>query len=106
MLRAETGATEDVAIKTASEMVRVFQERFGGDRLYVPRPPRYDEAAVLRDFSSGQKAQDIIQRHGIPERNFYRLLRRRNRPPTTPAAPKVSMDKPRQTPPRKTEFSW
>lgn len=105
VMRERLGVEDGIAQRVAKELLQVFQKRFGGEELYVPRAKRYDEAAVLRDFN-GSNAQEVMKKHSVPERSFYRLLERHRQgvPPRQPekAASSAPSVRRRNEPP----FSW
>lgn len=70
------GISQDQARTLAKAAVLELQRHFGGEEVYVSRPPEYDKAGVLRDFT-GDNAQELMDKHGIPRESFYRLLRRK-----------------------------
>lgn len=78
VMRERLGVEDGIAQRAANELLLVFQRRFGGAELYVPRPKRWDEEAVLQSFN-GANAKEVMRSHGIPRESFYRLLRRRQR---------------------------
>lgn len=110
LLRQHIGAPESVVIKMASDMVRAFQQRFGGAELYVPKPLRYDEAEVLRAFN-GRNVDEVTARFQIHPSTLYRIVRRaKNRGEAVPDFP-APQSKPaaapaRSTPRKPPEFSW
>lgn len=89
IVRDNTGATPEVALRAAAQMVRAFRQRFGGTELYVSSPPRYVEADVLADIRAtpGQIPQ-VCSKHGIHKATLYRLLERaRQRGESVPDLP-------------------
>jgi Mor family transcriptional regulator len=107
-----TGATPDVSMRAAAELVRAFRVKFGGADLYVPRPARYDEAALLREFD-GRNVDEVCTKHGIAHSTLYRAVARaRNRgekvasfslPPPSPVPPEPA---PLRHPGKSDHFEW
>ncbi len=103
VMRERLGVEDGIAQRVAKELLQVFQQRFGGEELYVPRVKRYDEAAALREFD-GSNAKEIMRKYSIPETSFYRLLERHRRAAAPATAPKQARSLP--TPTRPKDFEW
>lgn len=72
------GVESEIAKMVAVEILAVFRAHFGGSEVYVPRPARYDESAVLRDFN-GRNHDEVIKKHGIHRATLWRVLEREAR---------------------------
>ena len=108
VVRDTTGAPEAVALKAASTMVRAFRLRFAGVELYISHPPRYDEAAVLRDIRP-DNVEEVCSRHHIHRSTLYRVVARaKARGESVPELPQPQSTAPAAAARRagKDEFSW
>lgn len=74
VLVAQTGAPETQVMGMASQILSVTQERFAGEKVYIPAP-QYDETAVLADFN-GRNHDHVCCTHGISRRTLYRVIER------------------------------
>lgn len=63
----------------ARALLPQLHRALGGEKYYIPKePPAVREAereAVLRDI--GLPPAEVLQRHGISRRTYYRLLKKR-----------------------------
>lgn len=103
VMRERLGVEDGIAQRVAKELLEAFQQRFGGEELYVPRVKRYDEAAVLRDFT-GSNAREVMRKYSIPERSFYRLLERHRRATAPAPVSSPARAAPARPPPK--DFQW
>lgn len=74
----DQGIPEPAAVPLAARIVEAIQHRTGGCGVYLPRPKRYDPAAVVRDFT-GDNHAEVCRRHGIHRATLYRVLKRAQR---------------------------
>jgi Mor family transcriptional regulator len=75
LVTAHCGVESEVARTVVAEILAVFRAHFGGSEVYVPRPARYDEATVLRDFN-GRNHDEVCKAHGIHRATLWRILER------------------------------
>lgn len=75
VMRARLGVAPDIAQRVAGEMLQIIRAHFGGSEVYVPRPAKYDEATVLREFN-GRNHDAVCKTHGIHRATLWRILER------------------------------
>lgn len=69
------GLTFDDATGYVAPVVRYLQQQYGGDELYIPQPyVRRDVSEILADRAAGMPLRDILKRHNLSRRTYYRLL--------------------------------
>lgn len=69
------GGNERSATQLAEQILLAVQRSFGGERAYIPLPPRLDEAALLREWRGDNRAE-LCRKYGISRSWFYTLLAR------------------------------
>lgn len=76
LVRVESSsASEALASQLAAEVVAHLAHTYQGELVYMRPPPKYDEAAVMRDFDY-RNHRAVCDKHQISRRTLYRIVRR------------------------------
>jgi hypothetical protein len=74
-LQEARGLNYETATSYAEPIVRYLQQQYGGDELYIPQPfMRRDVESILADRAAGMPLREILRKHSISRRTYYRIL--------------------------------
>lgn len=71
------GALDD---HMAQALERQFKHEFGGDKHYIPRPPRLEQEkrrAIVAFCQEGKPVAEVVRSSGISRRTLYRALEKK-----------------------------
>lgn len=72
---AQTGLGELAALPLADALLAHLQREYGGERLYIPAPPRqYDVLQVKAALERGDTVGQVCKAYSISRRQLYRLF--------------------------------
>jgi hypothetical protein len=71
----ETGMREVLALPLANSLLAYLQREYGGDRLYIPSPPRqYDVLQIDVALREGASPQAVARKFGTTVRQLHRMF--------------------------------
>jgi Mor family transcriptional regulator len=73
IIRNALGLPESIAVPMADELAKGMKRELGGVNIPVGEIRAVRDAAVRRDFN-GRNQSEVIKRHGISRRTFYRII--------------------------------
>lgn len=73
-----TAELAPLAKRLAARLLERMRAEACGQHVYIPAPRRYDEEAVLADFT-GRNHREVCMQHGISRATLYRILNRYQR---------------------------
>lgn len=76
-IREATGLHERFAVEISDGILHRLQQRWGGDRIYIPSKDRAARDAAIRAAFDGRNHDEVCRRHGISRATLYRILGQR-----------------------------
>lgn len=73
-IREATGLHERFAGEISDEILHCLQQRWGGDRVYIPSRDRAARDAAIRAEFDGRNHIEICRRHAISRATLYRII--------------------------------
>ena len=70
-----TGMRETMAMPIANSLLTMLQERYAGERLYVPKSARDSDMDRVREaLEAGMKPKAVCRKFGISRSTLYRMF--------------------------------